>query len=65
MVRSGNWPRSEDEDLDKSFCALLPVRRGCHVGDADQSAKQIEGIEVLTYVAALDRSLHQCIESRP
>jgi len=52
--------RAYNEDIHQSPGALLPVRAGRHVGDADQSPKQIDWIEVLAYVAALDRALHQC-----
>ena len=36
-------PRAGDEDIHQSPGALLPVRVGRHVGDADQSPKQIDG----------------------
>jgi len=51
--------RTDDEDIYESFCALLPVRAGRHMGHADKSPKQIHGIKVLPHVAALDRALHQ------
>jgi len=31
------WPRTEDENIHQSPGALLPVRSGCHIGNADQS----------------------------
>src|ERR1035441_6276882 len=52
-------PRTKHEDVHKSPGALLPVRAGRHVGDADKSPKEIDWIEVLAYVAALHRALHQ------
>jgi hypothetical protein len=51
--------RTCDQNIDESFCALLPVRAGCYVGDADKSPKEIHWVEVLAYIAALDRTLHQ------
>jgi hypothetical protein len=51
--------RTDDEDIYESLCALLPVRAGRHVGDADKSPKEIHGVEVPAYIAALDRTLHQ------
>jgi hypothetical protein len=48
-------PRTGDQDIDESPRALLPVRAGRHVGDADESSKKIDWIEVLPYIAALDR----------
>ena len=48
-----------DEDIDESSGALLPVRAGGDIGDADQRPQQVDRIEVLTDVAALDRALHQ------
>src|SRR5215472_17819326 len=55
------WPRTGDEDIHESSGALLPVRAGRHVGNADKSTKQIEWVEVFPYVAALDRALYKCI----
>src|SRR5882724_5227956 len=54
-------PRTCDEDIHQSLGTLLPVRGGRHAGDADKSPKQIEWVEVLTYVPALDCALHQSI----
>jgi hypothetical protein len=51
--------RTDDEDIYESFCALLPVRAGHHVGDADKRPKEIDRIEVLADVAAFDRALRQ------
>jgi len=31
-----NWPRTGDEDIHESLGALLPVRAGRHVGDANE-----------------------------
>src|SRR5580658_3613906 len=51
--------RTCDEDIDESFCALLPVRAGRDVGHTDQSPQKIDRIKVLPDVAALDRAFHQ------
>src|SRR5580658_6036753 len=56
-----DWPRTGDEDVHESPGALLPVRAGRHMGDADQCAEQIEWLQISTNVAALDGALHQRI----
>src|SRR5580698_10289408 len=56
-----DWPRTRDEDVHQSPGALLPVRTGRHVGDADQRPKQIEWLQIFANVAALDGALHQRI----
>jgi hypothetical protein len=48
----------EPVDIDESPRALLPVRAGRHVGDADKSPNEIHRIKILPYVAALDRAFH-------
>jgi hypothetical protein len=35
-----DWPRTGDEDVNESLGALLPVRTGRHMGDADQIARE-------------------------
>src|SRR3984893_5823425 len=59
----GDRTRAKNENVHHSFCALRPIRPGCHVGNADESPEQIEWIEVRPDVAAFDRSLHQRIDS--
>jgi hypothetical protein len=34
-----DWARTGDEDIDEPLRALLPVRAGRHVGDADKRPK--------------------------
>jgi hypothetical protein len=34
MLGLFDWPRAGDEDIHQSPGALLPVRTGCHIGDA-------------------------------
>jgi len=58
----GDRTRAKNENVDQSFCALCPIRPGCHVGNADESPEQIEWIEVRPDVAAFDRSHHQRID---
>ena len=53
------WPGAQDENLHQSTRASLPVGAGRHVGDADESPKKIDRIEVLAYIAALDCPLHE------
>jgi hypothetical protein len=60
LSRSFQWPGTQDKNLHQSPRALLPVRAGRDIGDADKSAKQIDRVNVLAYVAALDRALHEC-----
>src|SRR5258708_28232761 len=62
IPRLRGWSRTGEEDLHQSPGTLLPVRGGCHVGDADKSPKQIEWVEVLPYVPAFDCALHQGID---
>jgi len=52
-------PRTGDEDIDQSPRALLPVRAGRNIGNADQSAKEIDRVKVFTYVAAFDGAFRQ------
>src|SRR5580700_9381962 len=59
------WAGTGDEDVDEPFGALLPVRAGGHVGDADQRPQQVDRIEVLADIAALNRALHQCANRFP
>ena len=54
-----NRPRTGNKDIDQPSRALRPVRAGRDIGDADDSPKEIERVEVLAYVAALDRALHE------
>ena len=54
-------PRPRDEDVHESSGALLPVRTGRHVGDADKGAEQVEWLQISTNVVALDCALHQRI----
>ena len=56
-----DWPRTGDEDVNESLGALLPVRTGRHMGDADQCAEQIEWLQISAKVAALDGALYQRI----
>src|ERR1700722_4921520 len=57
------WTRAGDKDIHQSLRALRPVRAGTHAaGDADERTKQVEGLDVLAYIAALDRPLHQRID---
>src|SRR5581483_8978615 len=51
--------RAADEDVHESSRALLPIGSRGHVRHADQRAQQVEGIEVLAYVAALDGPFHE------
>ena len=60
--RSG---RTGDEDIHRPPRALLPFRAGRHVGDADESPKEVNRVEVLAYVAVLDRARHRCTNSFP
>lgn len=53
-----DWPRTSDEDIHESPGTLLPVRTGCHVGDADKCAEQIEWLQISAHVAVLNRTLH-------
>ena len=62
---SFQWPRTQNEYLHQSARALLPVRAGRHIGDADESPKKIDRIEILPYIAALDRPLHECANRFP
>src|SRR5260221_6547817 len=55
------WPRTCDENIHQPPGALLPVRAGRHVGDADKRPQQIEWVEIFAYVAVLDGALHQGI----
>src|ERR1700678_713881 len=52
-------PRPRDKDVDEPAGTLRPVRAGGDVGDPDQSAKQIDRVQILADVAALDRALYQ------
>ena len=52
-------PRTGDEDIDQSPRALLPARAGRNIGNADQSAKEIDRVKVFTYVAAFDGAFRQ------
>src|SRR5258706_7018308 len=61
VLRLVDCPRTRDEDVHESSGALLPVRTGRHVGDADKGAEQIEWLQISTNVAALDCALHQRI----
>jgi hypothetical protein len=54
-----------DEDIDQSPRALLPVRAGRHIGNADQSAKEIDRVKVSTYVAVFDGAFHQGADRFP
>src|SRR5580658_950756 len=56
---SFQWPRTGNKDIDQPSRALLPVRAGRDIGDAYDSPKEIDRVEVLAYVAALDRPLHE------
>ena len=60
-----SWPRAQDKNFHQSSRALLPVRAGRHIGDADEGPEKIDGIEILPYVAALNRALHQCANRLP
>jgi hypothetical protein len=39
VSRLFDWPRTRDEDVHESPGALLPVRTGRHMGNADQCPK--------------------------
>src|ERR1700741_4836795 len=52
-------PRTSDEDIHQSPGALLPVRAGRHVSDADEGLPEIDWVEVPTYVAAFDTALYE------
>jgi len=54
----GDWARTGDEDIYKSPSALLPVSAGGHVGDTNESPKQIDWVEVLSHIPILDCALH-------
>src|SRR5215469_7588504 len=58
-------PRASDKDIYESPGALLPVRARRHVSDADESPKKINWIQVLPYVAALDRPPHKSANRFP
>ena len=57
--RLSDGPRTCNEDIDEPPRALLPLRAGRYVGDADESANEINWVEILAYVAALDCALHE------
>jgi hypothetical protein len=57
--------RSRNEDVDQSLGALLPIRTGCYVGDANKRSKQIDCIKVFPYVAAFDGAFDQSPNSIP
>src|ERR1700738_1778475 len=63
-LRSSKRPRTNNKYLDHSFCALRPVWRRRYVRNANKSPEQIEWIEVWTYVAAFDRTVHQRMDGR-
>jgi hypothetical protein len=54
-----SWPRTSDEDIYQSPGALLPVRTGRYVGHADERPKQIEWVEIASYITGLDGVLCQ------
>jgi hypothetical protein len=56
-----DWARTGNEDVHESPGALLPVRTGRHMGNADQRAEQIERLQISTNVAGLDGALYQRI----
>lgn len=47
-------PRTCDQDIHQSPGALLPVGTRGHVGHAYKCPKQIEGLDIFSYVADLD-----------
>lgn len=51
-------PRTSDQDIDQPSGTLLPVGASRDVGYADKGPKEINRVEVLTYVATGDRALH-------
>jgi hypothetical protein len=53
------WAGADGEDVGEPSGALLPVRAGGHVGDADQRPQQVDRIEVLTDVTAFYRALDE------
>jgi hypothetical protein len=55
------WPRTLDEDINESPGALPPVGAARYIGDTDKRPKWIEWIEVCPYVAALNCTLHKCV----
>ncbi len=55
LLRSGTG----DQDVHQPLRALLPVGAGGDVRDADQGSQQIQRIQVVADVAALDGSLYQ------
>src|SRR5246127_1703803 len=57
--RLSHCPRTSDEDIHQSPGALLPVRAGRHVSDADEGLQEIDWVEVPTYVAAFDTALYE------
>lgn len=59
LPESYQWPRTRDENLHESPRALLPVRARRDVRYADQSAKEIDRVEIFAYVTALDGTFHQ------
>jgi hypothetical protein len=52
------------EDVHQSPGALLPARPGGYMGNADQRPKQIEGVEISSYIATLDCAFGQRINRR-
>ena len=56
-----DWARTGNEDVHESPGALLPVRTGRHMGNADQRAEQIERLQISTNVAGPDGALYQRI----
>ena len=58
-------PRACDQNIHQSPGALLPVGTGRDIRHSDQSAKQINRVEVFTYIAAFDGALHQSANRFP
>src|SRR4029077_14552940 len=56
------WPSTADEDIYQPPGTLLPVGCGGHVGHADERSQQVEWVEVIAYIAALDGAFHQRID---
>jgi hypothetical protein len=46
VSRLVDCPRTRDEDVQESSGALLTVRTGRHVGDADKGSEQVEWLQI-------------------
>src|SRR5580700_3352773 len=54
-----------DQDIHKASGAVLPLGASRDVRDADKRAKEVEGLEILAYLAAFDSALYQRLDGSP